>query len=463
MHTPSEQNKWMTLISCSLSCFLGFVDFAIVNTALPVIQKDLGASVVQLQWIISAFTLALSMTIVLMGRLGDLWGRRQINLFGVICFGVSSLFAGFSPNPAWLIFWRVIQGISTAAVIPSALALITHAFPGNEKGKAIGIWSSITGIGWAAGPVLGGFLVSALSWRWIFYINIPFVLICIALNLLFVKESRDDSAKRKIDLKGVFLLTVGICALVYALINAPDWGWASIHSLSYFAVACVSLLFFYFSENRSQYPTIQFHLFANHTFFTCTFVLFCNLFIMSAIFFLAPLYLQNIRHESPFIAGLMLIPITGCIVVFSPFIGYLVDKFSAKKLIQLGLILYFLGIFMQSFLHANTSPALILISFLLLGIAWSLARNPATTKGIGAVPPQLAGTAAGVIWTIQNIGAAVGVALAVTIFRTVYETSHSSQSFLLGYKYGMWLLCAFVILTFITVSLFMKEQQIEHH
>jgi len=462
MEHSSRKNKWATLISCSLSCFLGFVDFAIVNTALPVIQNSLGASMMQLQWVISAYNLALCTMIVMQGRLADLWGRRRMNQLGVIAFGVSSLFAGLSPNPGWLIFWRVVQGLSTAAVIPSALALITHTFPQTERGKAIGIWSSITGLGWAVGPVLGGFLVSALSWRWIFYINIPFVAICLLLNLLFVKESRDESAEKKIDLKGVLLLTLGICSLVYAFINAPDWEWKSMHSIAFIGFGCVCLILFYFSEKQSKNPTIQFHLFANRTFFSCTLVLFCNLFIMSAIFFLAPLYLQNIQHQAPFIAGLMLLPITACIVLFSPFIGHLVDKFSAKKLMQTGLILYFLGIYMQSYFYAKSSIAFILISFFLLGLAWAFVRNPATTKGIGSVPPQMAGTATGVIWTIQNIGGALGVALAVTVFRMLYETTHNTYSFLLGYQYGMRFLCALAALAFFAITVFMKEKRAEY-
>ncbi|MGE5195726.1 MAG: MFS transporter [Anaerolineae bacterium] len=260
MELKANSSKWGTLISCSLSCFVVWLDFAIVNTALPAIEKDLSASLVQLQWVMNAFILAVTVLIVTFGRLSDHLGRRMMNIVGVCFFGLSSLLAGLAQSPEGLIFYRLMQGAASAAIIPSALALISHAFPGKEKGRAIGFWSGIGGFGMAAGPAVGGFLVSALSWRWIFYINVPFAIASAILSAFFAKESRLESGSQKIDIKGFFLLTVGLSALIFCLMHAPDWGWINEKTILFIIGAFISLIWFYQSEQRSSSPIIPFSL-----------------------------------------------------------------------------------------------------------------------------------------------------------------------------------------------------------
>ena len=385
------RNKWGTLISTSLSCFIAYLDFSIVNTALPAIQRDLPASILELQWIMNIFPIPFCVLVVMMGRMADLYGRRLLCNFGVALFGVSSLCAGLSSNALLLIYFRLFQGISLAAIVPSSMGLISHAFPGSEKGKAIGIWSSIGGVGLAIGPVLGGIFVSLLSWRWIFYINVPFAAIALLLNFLFVEESHSGTDERKLDWKGCALLTVGLTSLVLAVIQGPDWGWASAVTLLLFAIAIVSLIGFCFSEKRSPYPTVPFALLANRSFFSCSLVLFCVLFFNVSSFFLMPLYLQNIRHELPYVVGLMLLPITVSVVVFSPIVGQLMSKISAKALMLIGLFLYFLAGGMQMFFQADSALLYLLGSFVLIGLGWAFARNAATGKGSIFSPASICG------------------------------------------------------------------------
>jgi len=440
MEMISARQKWGTLVSCSLSCFIGFIDFAIVNTALPAIGETFSATMLQLQWVINAFVLMMTVCPATMGRVADILGRRFTNILGVVLFGVSSLAAGMASSVTLLIICRLIQGIGIAAIIPSSLALISHAFPPEEKGRAIGLWGGITGVGMALGPVVGGVLVSAFSWRWIFYINIPFVIASLILNYLYVKESKNTTTVNKIDPMGVLLLTVGICSLVIALMHTLDWGWTSPYTLFFFALAIVALIWFYRSENKCAHPIIPFCSFSNRTFLSSSLVLFGLFFIITPSFFFIPLYLQTIRNEPAYVAGLMLLPITGIVALISPIIGHLVDKFSSKILILTGLGFFTIYALMQAFSQAATSPFLLLISFMFMGFGWAFARNPATTRGMTALPPHLTGAATGVLWTIQNLGGSVGLALVGSLFRVFYEPEKTPASFLEGYHFAMLLM-----------------------
>ncbi len=458
MRTSSCCAKYGTLISCGLSCFICWLDFAIVNTALPAIEKDLSASLLQLQWVINAFVLGITVTIVTLGRISDLHGRRLINILGVIVFGLSSLFAGLAETPAILVLCRTFQGIATAAIIPSSLALISHNFPQEERARAIGIWSMITALGMSLGPVLGGIFVSTLSWRWIFYVNVPISLASVIVSMFFVKESRHETASRKIDWKGVCLMTIGLVCLVGGLMHAPDWGWEDVKTWGSFVIAVLALLWFYRSEIKSKNPTIPFALFANPGFLYSTMVVMCLVFVFSAAMFLMPLYLMNIRHVEPYLAGLMLLPFTGSIALFSPFVGHWADKkISSKALMLIGLIIYVISTIMQIWFFPETSAYFVLASFMLLGLGWAFARNPATATALASAPHQFAGTAAGVIWTVQNSGGALSIAITITMFRTIFEATSTPESFLAGYHDAMWLLSAVTLLTFL-ILLFYKKR-----
>ena len=457
MPSYSRGAKWGTLISCSLSYFLAWLDFAIVNTALPAIQSDLSASLLQLQWVMNGFVLALTVTVVTVGRMADLWGRRLVNILGVGLFGLSSLGAGLSESPDGLIAFRFLQGVASSAIVTSSLALISHAFPTHEKGKAIGTWGGIAAIGTALGPVLGGIFVSALSWRWIFYINVPIAAISMIVSLLFIQESRHEGVPQRIDWKGVFLMTIGLTFFAIALMSGPDWGWMSAKTATFLAIAVISLFWFYRSELKSPYPTIPFTLFAGPGFLYSTLVGVCFSFVFTAAIFLMPLYLMNIHHEKPYIAGLMLLPITGCIALFSPFIGHLVDKGFSKILMIIGLCFYIGSTIMQSRFLPETSAPFILGAFTLMGLGMAFGRNTATTRAIASAPRHLAGTAGGVLWTVQNAACVLSLAVIVTMFRTIFETSSTPASFVIGYHYAMWLASAVILATILTLLFAFKK------
>ena len=452
--------KWGTLISCCLSCFMAWLDYYIVNIALPAIETDLSATLSQLQWVVNAYTVSLIALIVTMGRLSDWIGRKNLHLASIGAFGIFSYFCGSSTSPNELIFWRLMQGIAAAALIPTALALISHAFPGKEKGKAIGIWSGITGIAMAVGPMIGGFLVSALNWSWIFYINIPLSAISILVTALFASETYRGGSAQKIDPKGFCLLTLGLVALLFSLMEAPDLGWLSGKSIGLYAATVLFLGWFYKAEQTSASPIIPFAIFNNCSFFCGTIVLFCLIFSMSASMFLIPLYLMQVRHIDPYVAGMIILPLTVAIAIISPFAGKLMGRFKAKELMLAGMAFYCLSTIFQAFIGESTSLSYLLISYVLLGVGWGISRPPATTTAIASASHQFAGTATGVLWSVQNIGGALGIALTVTIFRKIYETASDATSFLAGYHTSMWILSAFSFACIAVLVFYLRPKRV---
>ncbi len=455
--TTDTKAKWGTLLSCSLSCFIAWLDFAIVNTALPAIETDLGTTLVQLQWVMNAFILSITVLIVTLGRLSDHVGRRLMNILGVALFGLASLLAGFAVTPAWLIFSRLLQGVASAAIIPSSIALISHAFPGNEKGKAIGIWSGVTGLGMALGPVLGGFFVSALSWRWIFFINVPFSIVSVILSIYFAKESRAETSALKPDYKGFALLTVGLTSLVFALMHAPDWGWMSTNTLILIAIAIIVLFLFYRSERHSTSPIIPFGLFSSSHFTCSTMVMAGLVFVFTANLFLIPLYLIQARGQQAYEAGFTILPITACIAILSPFMGRLMAKISASRLMLTGLIFFCASTVLQAFITIETPLIFLIPTFILLGIGWGITRTPATTTAIASAPQHYAGTATGVLWTVQNAGGALSIAITLTIFRKISQGA-SADAFISGYHTAMWLLSAVTLAVILILSFYLRPK-----
>ena len=289
--------KQISLVGISLSSFMGAMDFAIVNTALPAIQQNLVLSNGQLQWVMNIFSLVHCALLVTMGRLADIIGHRLIFYTGVILFGVSSLFAGLAINAFGLILFRGIQGLGGAMIMPSVLAMITHMTAPEERGKAIGLWSSVTAVGLAISPALGGILVALLNWHWVFFINLPIVVICITICSLAL-EKTPRYAQSTIDWLGFILLTTSIASLVTAIVQSATWGWGSGAVLVLFGVSFVTGFSFIQVEKSVENPILDLKLFANKPFFAAALSSFINNYFSYAILFLLPLYLHEILNKN---------------------------------------------------------------------------------------------------------------------------------------------------------------------
>ena len=382
----TEQNrKWWTLGSMSFALFMIMLDNTVVNVALPSIQSDLGASLSALEWTINAYTLVFAVLLVTGGRLGDIFGRRRAFLFGVIVFALSSATAGFAQNDLSLVVSRAVQGIGAAFMMPATLSIITNAFPAHERGKAIGTWAGVSALALALGPVVGGFLTEAVSWRAIFFLNLPVAALAVFVTLVATKESRDPNVPKTVDYAGVATLTIGIGALVLALVEGNGWGWGSPRILALLATSVVGLASFAIVERRTRFPMVEFSFLRSRAFVGTNGIAFVVSFAMLAVFFFMALYMQNILGYSPLEAGIRFLPTTVVIIVAAPLAGRLTDRIGARTPIAIGLSLVAVALYMQSRITIDTTYSDLFLPFVLMGLGIGLTMSPMSTAAMNAV------------------------------------------------------------------------------
>lgn len=410
--------RWRALVGISILCFVVFVDFTVVNTILPGIQRDLHASVDQLQWVMNAFFLMLTVFMVTMGRLGDIYGRRRALYLGVIVFALASLLAGTAESPQFLIACRFAQGVAGAVLLTCAVGLVNHHFPEAEQGRALAMFMSITGFGLALGPVIGGLFMSALSWRWAFYVNVPVVAVgfLIAWHSVLETPRQDDE---KVDWLGLAFLLPGMGALVTAIMKGNNWGWGAPATLMTAAAAIVLLTIFVAIERRARFPIIRFELFRHPDFLACTVVALTLGGFIAIGSFLAPLYLQTVRNEAPYIAGTMLLPISGLVVIVPPLIGKLVDRRGPLPFLAAGQAFLALAALVQIFFEPASPVWLVLVGLGLFGFGWGLQQATAALAATSAFAPAQASLIIGVVYSVWNFGSSVGLAVGGLIFETL--------------------------------------------
>jgi EmrB/QacA subfamily drug resistance transporter len=398
---------------------MAMLDNTVVNVALPTIQRDLHMSISGLEWTINAYTLALAVLLVTGGRLGDLFGRRKTFLAGVVVFAGSSAAIGFSPNDSWLVAWRAVQGVGSALMMPATLSIITNAFPPQERGKAIGTWAGVSAMALAIGPVVGGFLVESVSWQSIFFLNLPVAVGAVVIALFAVRESRDETVQRSVDIPGVATLTVGLAALVLALVEGNGWGWGSPRELAMFAVAAVGLAAFAIVERRRAVPMVDFGFFRSRTFLGANIVAFIVSFAMLAMFFFLALYMQNIRGYTPLQAGVRFLPSTLMIIFIAPLAGRLADRVGSRPLITFGLLCVSGALFWQSHLTVSSGYGTLLPGFMLMGVGMGFVMSPMSLAAMNAVDRTKAGVASGILSMNRMVGGTFGVAILGALVATL--------------------------------------------
>jgi EmrB/QacA subfamily drug resistance transporter len=405
-----DNRRWWTLAAMCFALFMVMLDNTVVNVALPSIQKDLGATVSGLEWTVNAYTLAFAVLLVTGGRLGDLFGRRRVFLFGVVTFAASSGFIGFSQSEAWLVAGRAVQGIGAAFMMPGTLSIISNAFPPAERGKAIGTWAGVSAMALAIGPVVGGFLVENVSWQSIFFLNLPVAAGAVAVTLFATHESRDETAPPSVDIPGVAAITVGLAALVLALVEANSWGWGSGRIVGLFAIAVAALVAFVAVETRSRYPMVDFSFFRSRSFLGANIVAFIVSFAMLAMFFFIALYMQNIKGYSPLQAGVRFLPSTAVIIFAGPIAGRLTDRVGPRPLMTTGLLMVAGSLFWQGHLSPTTSYGFLAGAFVLMGFGMGLVMSPMSTAAMNSVEQTKAGVASGILSMSRMVGGSFGVA-----------------------------------------------------
>ena len=409
-------SKWWTLTAVALGTFMLLLDITIVNVALPDIQQSLNASFSDLQWVIDAYALTLAALLLTTGSLADLFGRRRLYLVGLVVFTAASALCGAAQSPLMLELSRGLQGIGGATMFAVSLALLADAFRGGrERGIAFGVWGALAGIAVAVGPVVGGALVSSLSWRWIFFVNLPVGIVALALTATKVVESRDEGARRP-DWPGFVTFSAALASLVYALIESGRSGFTSAQVLACFAAGGVLLAVFLVIEARGSHPMFDLRLFRLPTFVGGDIAAFgLSASVFSVLLYLV-LYFQDALEYSALQTGLRLIVLSGGVLVASAIAGRLTSKVPIRALIGPGLVVIGVGLLLTRGLTADSTWTHLIPGMVVTGIGIGLVNPPLASTAVGVVEPRRAGMASGINSTFRQVGIATGIALLGTLF-----------------------------------------------
>lgn len=404
--------RWV-LAATILGSSMAFIDNTVVNVALPALQRDLNASAADMQWVVEAYTLFLAALILVGGSLGDVFGRRRVFAGGVVLFSIASAWCGFAPSVGQLILARAVQGIGGALLVPSSLAIISATFDETRRGQAIGTWSGFTAITSALGPVLGGFLVEQVSWRWVFFINVPLAAVVLWIVWRHVPESRNEAADRRLDWAGAFLATVGLGGLVFGLI---EWGNRGLNNplvLAGLIGGVAALAAFVVVEARSHAPMMPLSVFKSRTFSGANLLTLLLYAALGGGLYFLPFNLQQVQGYSPTQAGAALLPFTIILSVLSRWAGGLITRYGAKWPLIIGPTIAGLGFALFALPGIGGSYwTTIFPAIIVLGIGMTITIAPLTTAALNAVETQHAGIASG----INNAVARAAGLLAIAIF-----------------------------------------------
>src|SRR5438094_3622101 len=433
----SGRRRWLALAVIVAAQFMVVLDVAIVNVALPSIKDDLNFWQESLQWVITAYAIFFGGVLLLGGRLADLLGRRRLFVAGLALFTISSLLDGLAWSSGSLIAFRSLQGLGAAMLSPAALSILTTTFrEGRERNLALGIWGAASGSGGAAGVLLGGALTSALSWSWIFFINIPAGLLVLAVTPWLLRESRADLQHRTFDFAGAASITGGLMVLVYAMTRATQHGWLTAETIGLLAASAALVVGFVVIELRSKAPLLPMRIFRLRTLTASNIT---GLLMAGAIFsqfFLLTLYMQQVLHYSALKTGVAYVALTLSIIAFSGIAQALATRVGIRPVLTAGLVLSAGGLVLYAQLPVHGHYFWDLFpAFLLSGIGLALSFVPMSIGALTGVQQSDAGVASGLINTGQQVGGAIGVAVATTIATTFtghYVTAHPGASALGG-------------------------------
>jgi EmrB/QacA subfamily drug resistance transporter len=424
----ARNRRWWTLAAVCTGVFMLLLDITIVNVALPDIENAFGASLSDLQWVISAYALTLAAFLLTAGSLADLYGRRLLFASGIVIFTVGSLFCGVATGSTFLAVARGAQGIGGAVMFATSLALLAQAFQGRDRGLALGLFGAITGIAVAIGPVLGGAIVTGLSWRWIFYVNVPIGIAALAITLLRVDESRNPDATRP-DWAGFVTFSAALAGLVYGLIESQRVGWGSATVVGSLAASAALLAIFLVVERIQAEPMLDLGLLRMPTFdggLAAAWAISAALF---AMFTYLTVYLQNSLGLSAVATGVRFLPLTVAIFVAAGVAGRLTSRVPRRLLIAPGFLLIGTGLLLMRGLTPSSRWTDLLAGMIVCGIGGGLVSTPLISTAVGVVEPARAGMASGINSTLRQVGIATGVATLGTIL-----VSHVHSSVLAGLR-----------------------------
>ncbi len=410
--TVASRAGKLTLLATILGSSVSFLDSTVVNVALPTLQRDLDASLSSVAWVVDAYVLTLTAFILLGGSYGDLFGRRRAFAIGLIGFMAGSALCGLAPTLLALDVARAIQGVGGAFLVPSSLAILTASFDPAERGRVVGLWASLSGVGGAIGPLVGGFLVDSVSWRAIFYLNIPIVAVALWLVASVVPESRPPTRHARLDLAGAFTATVMLATITFALIQGGVWGWSDPRIVGSFTVGAITAVTFLVVEHRRRDPMLPLTVFRNRTFAGANAATFAIYFAISGALLFVVLSLQQVRGFSAFAAGLAVLPLTVVLLAGSPFAGRLADRVGPRIPMTVGPIVAGLGIGLLAATARHGSYwVAIFPGFLIFSVGIATTVSPLTAAVLSALETSRAGVASAVNSAISRFAGLVAVAI----------------------------------------------------
>jgi EmrB/QacA subfamily drug resistance transporter len=404
-------HPWLTLFAVAVGVMMVTLDGTIVAVANPAIQADLHASLADVQWITNGYLLALAVSLITAGKVGDRFGHRQTFLVGIVGFGAMSTAIGLSNGVSMIVAFRVLQGIFGALLQPAALGLLRATFPAEKLNTALGIWGATLGASTAAGPIVGGVLVEHVNWQSVFFINAPVGLVALVVGLLILKDVRAEKAPRSFDVPGVALLSGAMFLLIWGLIKAPTWGWGDSRTLLFLACSVAGFVLFALWEARAAEPLVPLKLFRSVPLSAGTALMVLMAFALIGGLFFLTFYLQNVQGLSPVDCGVRMLPLTAMMIVGSPVAGVLITRFGPRMPMVAGMLSTAVAMFAMTTLTPHTGTLLTSLWFALLGIGLSPIVVGATEVIVGNAPMELSGVAGGLQQAAMQVGGSLGTAV----------------------------------------------------
>ncbi len=414
----SNDNRWWTFAVVSLALFMGMLDNLVVTTALPAIQRAIGASVSNLEWIVNAYTLGFAVLMIPAAALGERFGRRRILLAGVALFTAGSALAAMSGGAALLIVARAIQGVGSAMIAPLTLTILVSVFPPERRAAAIGLWSGVSGLGLAAGPLVGGAIVNGFSWSAVFWLNVPIGVVLFILGRWRIVEGRSNTGS--VDPASVALIGAGLFGVIFGLIRGNTVGWGSLQILAPVALGSALIALFAVRQRAHIAPMLDLKLFGLRSFSMANAIGFLSSFAMFGSIFFITLFVQGVWGWSPLAAGVGTMPWTGTIMLVAPVAGALTGRFGARSVVITGMAAQALSLAWIGFsASAGSSYLSLLPAFILGGLGMGLSFAPLSATVIGGLPDARHGEASGAYNTVRELGGVFGVAVLGAIFQAI--------------------------------------------
>jgi EmrB/QacA subfamily drug resistance transporter len=464
-HVP-DPHRWQALAIVCVAMFMTVLDVSIVNVALPSIKNSLSVGESSLQWVLIAYTITFGGLLLLGGRAADLLGRRRMFMIGMALFAVASLACGFAGSIGVLVAARAVQGIGAAIVSPATLSIITTTFEeGSERNKALGIWGAMGGSGAAAGVLFGGILTKYAGWEWVFFVNVPVAVIVLVLTRAVVRESR-ATGMRGFDIGGATTITASLALLVYGISKAPGVGWGSGRTIGFLLAAAVLFAAFLVIETRHREPMVPFAIFRTKTVTGANVAGFFLGAVVFANFFLLTLYVQQVLHYSALKTGLTFLATAGTVIPVAGLSQALVTKLGPRPVMAVGLVLITGGMIWYSQIPVHASfVSDLLPGYLMVGVGMAFSFIPMSIAALAGVQPHEAGLASGLINTSQQIGGALGVAIAATVAfthtTTLLHAGHDpATAQTSGFALGFWVIAGFGAAAVVATLALVRSQEV---